>query len=528
MHALNHPLPSSPIQARDEALLQICKQIRQNPNANSAELGWQLLLICLACFAPSRDLSPPLMSFCLQTALTHKNLLGAGENRAADDSTAHSASASDFEILRCSEKAARACIRSAMLPPRVDMPGNDELEALRRGAKMAVGVHLVDGRVLQVMVDSWTSVGAMASTVALELGVHGDNSQCFALYEAEMLSATGIGIGVGGGGIVAGAGAGAGAMGLGAASAGAGAERLLLPDERVLDLHSLWLQHAQSNAHTPTAKDRRQQAPSFRFLFKISLFLDCTPRGCAALDADPAAIQLLYAQAVSDVLAARYPLSEQDAVALAALQAQELLGDLPMPSRIDPLSAAFDGTLTDTSPRPLSQYAPQDSHVDLTLLLGGRSLHHFMHRRFLGSHTDTHERLLQRRQAVERAMLAAYERLRGFSPREARLAYLCVLRANRLYGAAYFRAQAARAGGAGAGSGGEVILAITPSFLVVVQPEQVVYLMEYPLAEIEEWGYKEDSSTVVLVLPGDEKVYFRTAQAKAVVALLDEYSLLHD
>ena len=43
-------------------------------------------------------------------------------------------------------------------------------------------------------------------------------------------------------------------------------------------------------------------------------------------DSDPSAIELLYCQAKHDVVDARYPCTEQDAFALAALQAQEEFG----------------------------------------------------------------------------------------------------------------------------------------------------------------------------------------------------------
>lgn len=43
-------------------------------------------------------------------------------------------------------------------------------------------------------------------------------------------------------------------------------------------------------------------------------------------DSDPSTIELLYCQAKHDVVDARYPCTEQDAFALAALQAQEEFG----------------------------------------------------------------------------------------------------------------------------------------------------------------------------------------------------------
>jgi len=445
-------LLDSPQEARDEALLQLCKHLRGNPSPKSIEMGWQLLLICLAAFAPSKQLGPHLMAFCLSTAEAQQVLLknGAGSGL--------------YEIFRCSEKATRACVLSSSLPARIDMLANDELEALRRGTKTEVTVRLVDGRHLALPADSWTSVERLGQLVAMELSVHPVNAKCFALFESDERPG--------------------------------GSERRLGKHERVLDLFFLWTHHNHTNHHHNNHHHHASPASGFHFVYKVAHFLDRTARGCALIDADHAAVKLLYAQVVADVLAARYPCSENEAVLLAAVQTQELFGDL----HVKP------STLT-----------------DLSSVLGGRSLHQFINHRFLGSHTDSHEQLLIRRSAVEEGIAKAYSRLKGYSPADARLAYLNLMRANKLYGAAYFRAQAAKGVGA---LPAEVILAITPTEVVVVQPETSHFLAEYPIETLDEWGHTAHASTLVLVSTSDERHFFKlasAAHAEEICELLDSY-----
>jgi len=48
---------------RDEIFLHLCRQTTQNPNPQSAYLGWELLVIALAAFAPSKNLEGHLAEF---------------------------------------------------------------------------------------------------------------------------------------------------------------------------------------------------------------------------------------------------------------------------------------------------------------------------------------------------------------------------------------------------------------------------------------------------------------------------------
>lgn len=517
-------MQSSP-SLRDEAFMQICKQIIQNPSFQSVEKGWHLLLVCLASFPPSSSLAPCLMAFCVSAALAQQQLvrdtadvsfdlrsnvsslhasnssrIGAiattptsPEPRTPPQPYPQSSSNANYGIYRCAEVAARACILSAHLPPRQEMISIDEFETLRRGGDTDINVYLLDGASVTIRCNSWTSVAKLASQVGKELSINRSNESCFALFEGDFYASEGQ----------------------------------LDANERVLDLAMLWGNNQKSvladNSNTPGVSNVNNVIGTnaispYRFLYKVCSHRDCLAKYSTMIDSDPAAAKVFYIQAVSDVLNARYPLLEREAVILAALHAQEQLGDIRHP----------DNAASKPSAR-------------MAAILQGRSLYYFIHRRYLGNHNDTSAHIFARRQDVESALVTAYEKLRGYTAHEARLAYLLIIRANRVYGATYYAVQTANGLVMQAGFGStpaELVLAVTPRSIIAMQPDNAQYLAEYPYNHISEWGHKAHTSTVVIITSGlgsglggqggkaggeggEERIYFKCADEHKALEMVE-------
>ncbi|CAE7724736.1 frmB, partial [Symbiodinium microadriaticum] len=156
-------------------------------------------------------------------------------------------------------------------------------------------------------------------------------------------------------------------------------ERVLDPDERVLDLIAFWQRTGGA-------------VEEFRFLYKVGLFYDVD-------DSDTSAVELMYVQATHDIVDSRYPCSEQDAITLAALQMQESFGDFPA-----------SGTCTHLRGK-------------LGLYLSYRLI----------ETTPASE--------LEEQVYKLYKKLSGYSQLEARLSYLDYVKSWKIYGSTYFFAE---------------------------------------------------------------------------------------
>jgi len=473
---------------RDEVYCQILKQLTDNPSPESTAKGWALLGACLATFPPSDALAPAVRTFCsleaevavAAAAVDHADD-GRGareEHEEAGDASAKSSSstANPASTKKTPPPAAEYCLaklaKIVASGARRELPTPAELEAIARRATVPVRVFFADGAHVDAPADSWTTATELAQHVAATLGVTASAAPVFWLFEVAPAEE---------------------------------AERPVDPDERVLDVVAYWRRveaHGAARRRAPSSRattteakktasnrgpvaafggSRRQHAPTttagsrgaahegaddaflatLHFQYKVRHFLDAL-----VADDDDAAVGLLYAQARGDVVEARYPCSEQDAVTLAALQLREEQGDAPPEDEAGEVSSA-----------PLAQLA-----------------------RYLP------EKIIARKQddaALRGKVLALHAKLDGYSRREARLSYLDYVRAWKLYGSSYFVAEptARTAQGAGEGLPASVVVAINAKGVLVVDPDTKAYLREYPYARIVTWGHSATSFVLAVSQP---------------------------
>jgi hypothetical protein len=246
-------------------------------------------------------------------------------------------------------------------------------------------------------------------------------------------------------------------------------ERVLDPDERVLDLVAYWCRIELEEKHK---KGKTADIEEFRFVYKVRFFFDVP-------DADFSAVELMYIQATHDVVDARYPCTEQDSVTLAALQLQEEYGDHPGEGR------------------------------SCTYLRG--NLGKYIPKRYTesGNHTD-----------LEQTILRLYQKLSGYSQQEARLSYLDYVKSWKIYGSTYYFAEPQNNREFPA----EVVLAINHKAILVVDPSTKDFLAEYDYQNVVTWGHSATSFVVVTGnLTRQTKVYFKTDQGKEMNAMVRTY-----
>ena len=180
-------------------------------------------------------------------------------------------------------------------------------------------------------------------------------------------------------------------------------------------------------------------------MYKLRLFFDIA-------DTDTAAIDLAYIQAVHDVTDSRYPCNEEDCITLAALQGQEQFGD-------------YNGT------SPFKE----------------DGLTNFLPSKYLKG---------DRQGELEESIIKIYQKLKGYSPTEAKLNYLDYVKSWKIYGSAYFFVEPQNS----RDFPSDVVLAINAKGVLVVDPETKDFLAEYPYSEVVTWGHSAQTFVLVEVI----------------------------
>ncbi|CAM9360042.1 unnamed protein product, partial [Ectocarpus fasciculatus] len=419
----------APEELRDEMFCQVIKQTRGNPNAEHTERGWRLLLFCLSTFSPSQNLMLPMMAYC-----------------------AANINDPNPEIVKLATMCLHYTPKMLKFSSRREMPSRMELEAVYHVQPSVLKVFFMDSKYVQVSVNSWTSVADVVKSVCEIIGIPISRQKAYGMFESNDKDE----------------------------------ERPLEPDERVLELVSGWertcleaseemaaLKGGAAAAGTEAAEGN---LPAFFFLFKIFVYLDY-PEGATP---DPIDVELEYYQAVNEVIHAKYPCSEQDALALAALQLQEEHGDHPGGE--------------------CSEYV----HWRLRLYLA---------KKFYRQSKAKEEEL-------EASLLNLYSKLSGYSQVEARLSYLDYVNSWKVYGCWFFLAEPVN----NKELPPHVVLAIGAKGILVVDASNKEYSAEYDYPNIVTWGSSANSFVVVTgTATRQTKLYFKTGQGKEMNGLLRSY-----
>jgi hypothetical protein len=411
--ALTHPAG-----LRDEIYLILVKQTNKNPRLESTIKGWELFLFCLASFPPSKQLKKFLVSYF--------------ETNLQQDDTNEAVKSFAREALVRLEKIIQ-------LGQRKQVPSAQELECLRTLKAVPVRINLLDGNYKTFTLDSYTFVKDAKILMAQKLNLN--LTAPFSLYE------------VGEGDV----------------------ERILDPKDRMLDIVAAW----EARGATVDDKDdddgggnkkplllpsasgeasRKHENSVFNaFCFKAELVLKTTE---ADVMADPVAVDLLYVQAVHDVVNNRYPVKEKDVTVLAALQLQATYGD----------------------------YQP-DAHGAGFLI---PNLHKlvpvFMLEASKGKLSDA------KCQEFEAKILEKYAKITGFTNLEAKLNYLDYVQEWSFYGATFFSVEQRQF----KDYPSPITLGITCEGVILMHPQKRAILENYPYTDIVTWGHSDERFIVVV------------------------------
>jgi len=278
-------LMQSPAGLRDEAYMQLCKQTTDNPRIESTTKGWELMVLCLATFPPSKRLKDFLMDYIGRTISSvngNPNII----------------------------KLAKCC--KLWLPQIVKMgqrkhyPSKLEIKCLIDVKDVPIKVHLVDNTTFKTFnVTPYNLVKDVEEWLIEKYNLTAIDP--FALYE----------------------------------QADENVERILDSKDRILDVMASWESKKEEiikDRDAPSKKEKGKYSQHKdmnkkvvivdhqykNFLFKAKLVLKTTNK---EIMSDAEAVHLIYLQAVHDVVTERYPSNEKDITGLAALQLQATEGD---------------------------------------------------------------------------------------------------------------------------------------------------------------------------------------------------------
>lgn len=193
-------------------------------------------------------------------------------------------------------------------------------------------------------------------------------------------------------------------------------------------------------------------------------------------------------QAVSDVVESTYPCSDEDALALAALQYQVEEGDC---ENAETSAGAVRSKLDRLLPKRVS--------------------------RGKGRKKEEQE---QRAEELAADIGARHAKLTGYARIDAKLAYLDLVREWEWYGSTFFFAKPTDA----AGMPEEVFLAINPRGVLIVDPVSKEVVRRIPYAELPSWAH--DTSTFALHVGNmakQKKLYFETDEGKEMNKMVHAY-----
>ncbi len=432
----------APIGMRDEVFLQICKQTHQHPSVNNCLEGWNLMLVCLCAFPPSKNIK---VSEYLKKAVQ---------------------SSTSTEIKERAELARVLVDVIETVGERRHVPTPDEVEAVRQMQLISVPIRLADGSEISIRVDPFTTVSEVESMINRRLGLK--FTEAFGLFEANDERADVLGA------------------------------------DRVLDVVSSWdksmdeeeevqdvRKPKKRNKHAPVEK-KKEEIPPVEYnhlLFQAKLSLNTSgPDKVPDLLRDAKALNLLYDQAVRDVLQARILPEERDVTRLAALKLQVDEGDY-MPDIHRP--GFLLKNMADYIPVTMMPKNPKSKNGEAKL------------------------------KTFEQKITHKYEKLKGFTPQVAKRNYLDYVERWPTYGTQFFEVRQKKQ----LKSYPEILnLGISPNGVLLQNPQDKEILDNWDYKEVVTWGASENKFILVV---GDvvqqKKLFLYTKKGEIMKGLIHWY-----
>ena len=260
LHVIKHIrlAMGSPEEVKDEAYLQVIKQITRNPNPESALKGWKMFSIMASCYPPSMELYHALIHYLLDIVKTGDEDLQKRAN---------------YIAIRLSK---------TFESKRKLSPSDLEIKHVEEMKPIIIEMNFFSGAATTCKVESYTTIRELKTQIMSKLNLNISRIHFFSIFE--MCYKTNC-----------------------------IEERYINEFDKVCDILSVWQKEIDNyKEEKEKAKDQDNNI-QFKFFLKLLLYYDFNPE-------DLDAVTMTYVQCNFDVINDRYNLSEDDIIKLGAIQ----------------------------------------------------------------------------------------------------------------------------------------------------------------------------------------------------------------
>jgi hypothetical protein len=262
LHIIKHTklAMGSPEEVKDEAYLQVIKQITRNPKPASAQKGWNLFAIMASCYPPSLELYYALIHYLLDIIKTGDEDLQKRANYIA------------IRLSKTFES------RRKLAPSDLEIKHVEEMKPI------IIDMNFFSGAATTCKVESYTTIRELKTQVMAKLNLNISRIPFFSIFEmcykTDCIE-----------------------------------ERYINEFDKVCDILSVW-QRETENYKKEKEKEKIKEKDDhieFKFFLKLLVYYDFNPE-------DMDSVTMTYVQCNFDVINYRYKLSEDDIAKLGAVQ----------------------------------------------------------------------------------------------------------------------------------------------------------------------------------------------------------------
>jgi len=260
LHVIKHTrlAMGSPEEVKDEAYLQVIKQITRNPNPESALKGWKMFSIMASCYPPSMELYHALIHYLLDIVKTGDEDLQKRANYIA------------IRLAKTFES------RRKISPSDLEIKHVEEMKPIM------IEMNFFSGAATTCQVESYTTIRELKTQVMAKLNLNISRIPFFSIFE--MCYKTNC-----------------------------IEERYINEFEKVCDILSVWQKETDNYKKEKEREKDKDINIKFKFFLKLLVYYDFNPE-------DLDSVTMTYVQCNFDVINDRYNLTEDDIIKLGAIQ----------------------------------------------------------------------------------------------------------------------------------------------------------------------------------------------------------------